>query len=217
MPITILLADDHKIVRQGLRELMEKEEDFAVIAEADDGRDAVELASELTPDIAIIDVRMPDMNGIDATRHLINACPMIRVIGLSMHADRRYVTEMLKSGARGYLLKDCAFEELVTAIRTVLAGKMYLSERINTQLIQDYVANLQRDESSAFTLLSPREREVLQLLAEGESAKAIAERLMLSVKTVETHRAQLMEKLDLHSIAELTKYAIREGLTSLGD
>ncbi|OPZ84639.1 MAG: Oxygen regulatory protein NreC [bacterium ADurb.Bin429] len=134
-----------------------------------------------------------------------------------MHADRRYVTEMLKSGARGYLLKDCAFEELVTAIRTVLAGKMYLSERINTQLIQDYVANLQRDESSAFTLLSPREREVLQLLAEGESAKAIAERLMLSVKTVETHRAQLMEKLDLHSIAELTKYAIREGLTSLGD
>ncbi|HOF87450.1 MAG TPA: response regulator transcription factor [Armatimonadota bacterium] len=217
MPITLLLADDHKIVRQGLRGLLEQEADFAVIAEAEDGRDAVELAGALAPAVAIIDVRMPDMNGIDATRQLLDVCPAIKVVGLSMHADRRYVTAMLKAGARGYLLKDCAFEELVTAIRTVLAGKLYLSERINTQLIQDYVANLQRDESSAFTLLSPREREVLQLLAEGESVKAIAERLMLSVKTVETHRAQLMEKLDLHSIAELTKYAIREGLTSLGD
>jgi RNA polymerase sigma factor (sigma-70 family) len=217
MSIDILIADDHKIVRQGLRGLLEKEVDFTVIAEAEDGRAAVRLANELAPDIVIMDIGMPDLNGIDATRQVLADCPEARVIGLSMHADRRFVTEILKAGAMGYLLKDCAFEELVTAIRTVLADKMYLSQRINEQLIQEYVSNLQRTEVSVFTLLSPREREVLQLLAEGVSVKEIAERLVISVKTVETYRAQVMEKLDLHSIAELTKYAIREGLTSLGD
>jgi DNA-binding NarL/FixJ family response regulator len=217
MPVEILIADDHQIVRQGLRGLLAQEADFTVIAEAEDGRDAVRLACELSPDVVIIDVGMPELNGIDATRQLLADCPGARVVGLSMHADRRFVTEMLKAGAMGYLLKDCAFEELVTAIRTVLHDKIYLSPRINEQVILEYVAHLQRAEATVFTLLSPRAREVLQLIAEGATVKEIAEQLCISVKTVETYRAQVMEKLDLHSVAELTKYAIREGLTSLGD
>lgn len=217
MSVAILIADDHQIVRQGLRGLLAQQADFTVIAEAEDGRDAVRLACELTPDVVIIDVGMPELNGIDATRQLLAECPGARVVGLSMHADRRYVTEMLKAGAMGYLLKDCAFEELVTAIRTVLHDKIYLSQRIHEQVLQDYVAQLNRADATAFSLLSPREREVLQLIAEGASVKEIAEQLSISVKTVETYRAQIMEKLDLHSVAELTKYAIREGLTSLED
>lgn len=215
MSIEILIADDHKIVRQGLRGLLEDETDLLVVAEAADGREAVRLAGELSPDVVIIDVGMPELNGIDATRQIHADCPEARIIGLSMHADRRFVTEMLKAGAVGYLLKDCAFEELVIAIRTVLHDRLYLSQRINEQVILEYVTNLQRAEPTVFSLLSPREREVLQLLAEGESVKLIADRLSISVKTVETYRAQMMEKLDLHSIAELTKYAIREGLTML--
>jgi DNA-binding NarL/FixJ family response regulator len=212
--VSVLIADDHQILRQGLRGLLERHPEFAVVAEAVNGREAVRLTIELTPDLVIIDIGMPDLNGIDATRQLLAECPATRVLGLSMHEDKRFITEMLRAGARGYLLKDCAFEELAQAIHTVLDGRIYLSPRINDLLLQDYVGALQRG-GSAFTLLSPREREVLQLLAEGESVKSIAARLCISVKTVETYRQQIMDKVDIHSIAELTKYAIREGLTPL--
>lgn len=217
MNVRILLADDHMILRQGLRGLLEGQPDFTVVAEAADGREAVLAAGSHEPDVAIIDIGMPGLNGIDATRQLLAASPQTRVVGLSMHADRHFVTEMLKAGAQGYLLKNCAFEELTTAIRTVLAGQIYLSSHINALLLRDYVRIAQREDTSAFGLLSPREREVLQMLAEGESVKKMAAGMGVSVKTVETYRQQIMEKLGVQSIAKLTKYAIREGLTELED
>lgn len=216
MSIRILLADDHQIIRAGLRSLLEKEPGLTVIAEAETGRDAVRLTLVQQPEVVVMDVAMPDLNGIEATRQIIAERPGIRVVALSMHADRRYVMEMLKAGASGYLLKDSAFEELVRAIRTVLANQTYLSPEIANLVVGDYVRQLQQHkDTSAFSVLTVREREVLQLLTEGSSTAQIAERLHLSVKTIETHRQNIMEKLGLRSIAELTKYAIREGLTSL--
>lgn len=215
MKIRIMIADDHEIVRNGLRSLIEKELDMEVIAEADNGRNAVRLALELAPDIVIMDIAMPDLNGIEATRQIIAALPRIKVIALSMHADKRYVMEMLKAGASGYILKDNAYEELARAIRTALKNRTYLSPQVTETVIGDYVQLAQTTNGTAFSLLSPREREVLQLLAEGSSTAQIAECLCLSVKTVETYRQHIIEKLDIRSIAELTKYAIREGLTSL--
>jgi DNA-binding NarL/FixJ family response regulator len=215
MSIRIIIADDHEIVRDGLHSLIEKELDMTVIAEADNGRNAVRSALELVPDVVIMDIAMPDLNGIEATRQIIAALPRIKVIALSMHADKRYVLEMLKAGASGYILKDNAFEELASAIRTTLNNRTYLSPQVTDIVIGDYVQQLQLINSSVFSLLSSREREVLQLLAEGNSTAQIAECLCLSVKTVETYRQHLMEKLNIRSIAELTKYAIREGLTSL--
>jgi two-component system response regulator NreC len=214
MGIRILLADDHKIVRQGLRTLLEKEPDMAVVAEAENGRASVRLARELSPQVVIMDVGMPDLNGIEATRQLLAESPKIKVIALSMHSDRRFVVNMLKAGASGYLLKDSAFEELANAIRVVMANKTYLSPGVSDIVIKDYVQGPKPD-NSAFSILTAREREVLQLMAEGKSTKQIADRLHVSVKTVETHRQQIMSKLDMHSVAELTKYAIREGLSSL--
>lgn len=216
MSIRILLADDHQIIRAGLRSLLEKEPGLTVIAEAETGRDAVRLTLVQQPEVVVMDVAMPDLNGIEATRQIIAERPGIRVVALSMHADRRYVMEMLKAGASAYLLKDSAFEELVRAIRTVLANQTYLSPEIANLVVGDYVRQLQQhNDTSAFSVLTVREREVLQLLTEGSSTAQIAERLHLSVKTIETHRQNIMEKLGLRSIAELTKYAIREGLTSL--
>lgn len=216
MSIRILLADDHQIIRAGLRSLLEKEPGLTVIAEAETGREAVRLTLVQQPEVVVMDVAMPDLNGIEATRQIIAERPGIRVVALSMHADRRYVMEMLKAGASGYLLKDSAFEELVRAIRTVLANQTYLSPEIANLVVGDYVRQLQQNkDTSAFSVLTVREREVLQLLTEGSSTAQIAERLHLSVKTIETHRQNIMEKLGLRSIAELTKYAIREGLTSL--
>jgi len=215
MSIRIILADDHKIVRDGLRSLIEKEGDMEVIAEAADGRQAVQLAVELVPQVVFMDIAMPGLNGIEATRQIVTAAPLIKVIALSMHADKRYIMEMLKAGASGYLLKDCAFEEMCRAIRTVLANKTYLSTQITELVIGDYVQQLQKSNGTAFSVLSVRERETLQLLAEGNSLGQIADRLCISVKTVETHRQHIMEKLNIRSVAELTKYAIREGLTSL--
>lgn len=216
MTIRILLADDHKIMREGLRALLERDLDFQVEAEAENGVEAVQLARKLKPHIVIMDIGMPGLNGIEATRQVTAELPATKVIALSMHSDKRFVIEMLKAGVSGYLLKDSASEELASAIRTVLSGTPYLSPKITGVVLKDYLSALTKTEPSAFTLLTSREREVLQLIAEGRSTKEIAATLFVSVKTVETHRQQIMDKLNLRSVAELTKYAVREGLTSLG-
>ncbi len=215
MSIRILLADDHKITRQGLRSLLDKEFDMEVVAEAEQGRTAVRLVRELSPQVVIMDVTMPDLNGVEAARQIVSEFPDVKIIALSMHSDSLFVTEMLRSGASGYLLKDCAFEELARAIRTVVAGKTYLSPSISGVVVDDYLHRLSKADFSGLEVLTDREREVLQLLAEGKSTKQIALKLHISVKTVETHRRQIMNKLDIYTVAELTKYAIRKGLTSL--
>lgn len=216
MAVRILLADDHKIVRDGLRSLLEKQQGMEVVGEAENGRRALQLAQQKKPDVVIMDVSMPDLNGIEATRQMLADQPRVRVIALSMHSDRRLVAGMLQAGASGFLLKDCAFDELARAINTVMSNQPYLSPRIAGTVIQDYVRRMTPSESpTSDALLTTREREVLQLLAEGWSTKKIGSHLHVSVKTVETHRRQMMDKLGLHSIAEITKYAIREGLTSL--
>ena len=215
MAIKVLIADDLQIVRQGLRTLLEREPDLEVVAEAENGRSTVRLARESHPEVIIMDVAMPDLNGIEATRQIISEMPKVKVIALSMYADRRFVANMLKAGASGYLLKDCASEELVRAIRVVLAHKTFLSPGVADIVVKDYVQTPLGPEASVFNILSNREREVLQLMAEGKSTNQIAELLHVSVKTVETHRQQMMQKLKMHSVAELTKYAIREGLTTL--
>jgi DNA-binding NarL/FixJ family response regulator len=213
--IKILIADDHKIVRDGLRALLENELNMTVLGEAENGRTAVELAKELQPDVVIMDISMPDLNGIEATRQIRESVPRAKVIALSMHTDRRFVAEVLKMGASGYLLKDCAFEELASAIHAVLSNRNYLSSQIADVVLKDYVRLVAKKDMSVFEILTAREREVLQLIAEGSSTKEIAACLNISVKTVETYRLRIMEKLDAHSIAELTKYAVRQGLTSL--
>jgi DNA-binding NarL/FixJ family response regulator len=211
----IILADDHNIVRQGLKSLIENELGLDIVGEAGTGRIAVQLTRDLKPDLVIMDVSMPDLNGIEATRQIMGLLPEVKVLGLSMHSDKRFVAGILKAGASGYLLKDCAFEEMAGAIRAVVGGGTYLSPGVAGPVIQDYLQRLTENDYDVSPTLSPREREVLQLLAEGRSTKTIAGNLGLSVKTIETHRRQVMEKLNVHSIAELTKYAIREGLTSL--
>ena len=216
MGIRVLIADDHKIMLAGLRSLLEKQTDFDVVAEAENGRKAVQMAEEKKPDVVVMDVSMPDLNGIEATKQIIESLPETRVIALSMHSDKRFVMGMLRAGASGYLLKDCASQELATAIRQVAGGKKYLSPEITGVVIDDFLLGAQIEEAATATsLLSPREREVLQLIAEGWSTKQIASHLYVSIKTIETHRRQLMKKLNLHNIADLTKYAIREGLTSI--
>ena len=212
---TILIADDHQIVREGLRGLLQQQTDMQLIGEASDGRAAVEMAQQMSPDVIVMDVGMSGLNGIEATRQITLKEPDAKVVALSMHADRRFMGEMLKAGAKGYLLKDGAFEELATAIRSVVADKVYLSPRIADVVVDDYVRRQNGVEPSAFAKLTPREREVLQLMAEGRATKEIAMDLRVSIKTIETHRRQIMEKLSIYSVAELTKYAIREGLTSL--
>ena len=216
MKIRILLADDHKIVREGLRTLIEKQPGLEVVGEANSGRMAFKLAVELKPDVIIMDITMPDLNGIEATRQIHSEIPNVKVIALSMHSDKRLVAGILMAGASGYLLKeDCDSGELARAIRAVAINQTYLSPKIGEVVIKDYVRHLSMTASSPFSILTPREREVLQLLAEGKNAKEIASSLHVSVKTVETHRNKIMEKLDIRSIAELTKYAIRERLTPL--
>ncbi len=213
--LKILLVDDHKIMREGLKSLLAKETGMEVIAEAENGRMAVQLVRKLKPDVVVMDINMPDLNGIEATCQIMAESPDTKVIGLSMHSDRRFVSGMLKSGATGYLLKDCAFEELASAIQSVAANQTYLSPRVTGTVVQDYVHHLSAEEKPDAPTLTPREREVLQLIAEGKKTKEIAGLLNVSVKTVETHRRHIMEKLDIRSIAELTKFAIREGMTFL--
>ncbi|MCB9517209.1 MAG: response regulator transcription factor [Candidatus Latescibacteria bacterium] len=215
MSLRLVLADDHKMFRDGLRPLIERQPELRVVGETADGLELLALVEAQRPDLVVLDVSMPGLNGIEAARRIRQQQPDVRIAMLSMHADRRFVLEALKAGANAYLLKDDPFEALVRAIPRIMAGQVVLAERIGEQVVQEYVALAQREQGSAFGLLSPREREVLQLIAEGRSTKEIAGAHGVSVKTVESQRKQIMDKLDLHSVAELTKYAIREGLTSL--
>jgi len=215
MATTVLLAEDHEMVRDGLRALLEREDDMDVVGEAENGREAVRLARDLSPEIIVMDVSMPDLNGIEATRQVCRRCPGTRVLALSVHADRRFVTEMLRAGAAGYVLKDCAFEELVRGIRAVAQGHMYLSPRVADAVVEGHVRAPAAEAQPTGSVLTAREREVLQLLTEGHGTKQIARRLHVSTKTIDTHRQHIMDKLDVHNVADLTKYAVREGLTTL--
>jgi DNA-binding NarL/FixJ family response regulator len=215
MTTRIILADDHKILRDGLRSLLESKLGMEVVAEAGDGRTAILLIKKHNPQIAIMDITMPDINGIEATRQICEESPGTKVIALSMHSDKRFVAQMLAAGAMGYLLKDCAFEELERAIKTVLANNTYVSPGIAGVLVRDYVDRLDSNNLSGSGELTPQERKVLKAIAEGKNTKEVAFLLDISVKTVETHRQHLMEKLNLHTTAQLTKYAIREGLTTV--
>ena len=215
MSIGILLADDHQLFRDGLRSLLENQADLEVVAEAEDGRAAVQQAQELKPDIVVMDVSMPDLNGMEATRQVVRRAPRTKVLALSMHSDRRFVEGMLKAGAHGYLLKDCANEEFIRAIRTVASGQTYLNSAVAGEVVEGYVHKKGPEASAASEILTAREREVLQLVAEGLMTKEIARKLNISVKTADTHRQQIMNKLNIHNVADLTKFAVREGLTSL--
>jgi DNA-binding NarL/FixJ family response regulator len=215
MNIKVLLVDDHAIIREGLCSLLEKQTEMEVIADTDDGRKARELVRELSPNIVIMDITMPGLNGIEATRQITAEFPDVKVIALSIHSKRRYVADMLSAGATGYILKECLFDELVAAIKAVAAGGRYLSPRITDVVVSDYVKRLSASDDSPFEALKAREREVLQLIAEGKSTKQIALELHVSTKTIEANRRQIMDKLNIHSIAELTKYAVREGLTTI--
>jgi DNA-binding NarL/FixJ family response regulator len=215
MPIRILLADDHTVVRDGLRALLEKQPDMAVVAEAADGRDSVRLAEELTPDVVIMDIAMPNMNGIEATRRIAASCPRTAVVILSMHQDESYVLRSLKAGAKGYLLKDSLRSDVIDAIRTVAQGRSFLTRKVSRMLQEDYVSQLERrglDDS--YDLLTDREREILQLIAEGRTNKEVAGLLNVSLTTIETHRTHILQKLGLHSIPELILYAVRKGIIS---
>jgi len=213
--LRILLADDHTMFRDGLQNLFDQQPGMQVVGQAQDGMEAVARARELKPDVVLMDVTMPLLNGIEATRRIHEECPSVRVVILSMHADLRFVTECLRAGASGYLLKESAFQQLVQAVHAAMAGQLVLSDKISDALARDYVRVTARDGSSAFVVLSARERQVLQLLAEGRSTRDIAADLNVSIKTIETHRRQIMDKLGIYSVAELTKYAIREGITGL--
>ncbi len=215
MSIRIVLADDHKILRAGLRAMIVEQPDMEVVGEAENGRTAVNLTRELSPDVVIMDIGMPDLNGIEATRQIVAEVPSVKIIGLSMYSDRRYVAGLFGAGASGYLLKDIEFEELIEAIQAVVEGQVYVSSGVTGIVIEDYVHRVSGTKNGGISALTPREREVLQLLVEGRSTKQIAYELGVSIKTVESHRHRVMEKLDLHNIADLTKYAIRAGLTSL--
>jgi two-component system, NarL family, response regulator NreC len=213
---TALIADDHRIMREGLRSLLERNGNFECIAEADDGYQAVKLAMELRPDIVVMDIAMPNLNGIEATRQIKSELPEVEIVVLSMHATRNYVLQVLQAGASAYLLKDSAFEELSTALLAISRGGMYLSPAIaKTAALSNLKAGPSGGVTGPAEHLTKREMQVLQLIAEGKSTKDIAARLELSVKTVETHRKQIMDKLEIRSIAGLTKYCIREGLTTL--
>jgi DNA-binding NarL/FixJ family response regulator len=212
--IRILLADDHRIVRSGLRELIGKHPQLEIVAEAERGNTAVQLCRKLSPDIAIMDISMPDLNGIDATKQILSRSSKTKVIILSVHSHQNFIERVFKAGASGYLLKDCSFEEVVAAIYAVYAGETYLHPKIATAVRDEYLQWLLQKDATSSSQLSLREREVLQLIAEGKNTKEIAFFLNLSGKTVEAHRRRIMEKLKIHSVAELTKYAIREGLTT---
>jgi DNA-binding NarL/FixJ family response regulator len=204
-------------MREGLRSLIEKQPEMEVVGEAGDGRTTVRLVKRLSPDVVIMDITMPGMNGIEATRQITANFPGVKVVPLSTHSDRQFVLEVLRAGASGYVLKDCAFEELGRAIHAVASNQVYLSPGIANVVVESALTHEPTSDHQAFSGLTSREREVLQLLAEGESTKEIGFHLNLSAKTVESHRWKIMNKLGVHSVAELTKYAIREGLTSLED
>jgi DNA-binding NarL/FixJ family response regulator len=213
--IRVLLADDHKLIRAGLRLVVDQQPDLEVVGEADDGRQAVELAGSLKPEVVVMDIGMPNLNGIEAARQITQSHPEAGVVMLSMHSDEGYVLRALRAGARAYLLKDSATNDLVQAIRAVVEGKSFFSPAVSKVLLQDYMRKLQRSGAEdSYDLLSPREREVLQLVAEGKSNKEVASLLNVSVYTVETHRAKIMQKLKLKGVPELILYAVRKGIIS---
>lgn len=213
MSIRILLADDHAILRRGLKALLEREPDMEVVGEAQDGRDTLKSVEELRPDVVVLDITMPNLNGIEAARQILAKGSQTAVLILSMHSDEGYVLRALRAGARGYLLKDAVEGELIQAIRAVADGKAYFSPEVSRLLVEDYVQGMQqRGLQDSHELLTTREREVLQLLAEGKTSKDIASMLALSVYTVDTHKSNLMQKLSLHSMAELILYSVRKGI-----
>lgn len=215
MTTKLLLADDHEIVRQGLRELLATVPDMTVVGEADDGRLAVQLTKELRPDVILMDIEMPGLNGIEATRQIAKEVPRAKVLGLSMHSQCGFVSEMLKAGACGYLHKNCTLDEIVRGIHAALANQIYLTPAIAGAVVSDYMYCISHPREPVHPALTDREREVLRLVTEGASSKEIALQLRLSVKTVEGYRRQIMDKLDKHSLPELTKYAVLAGLTFL--
>jgi DNA-binding NarL/FixJ family response regulator len=217
MDVTILLVDDHKIVFESLQSLLDEQPDMRVVGWAENGRDAVAKVKELEPAVVIMDVAMPGLNGIEATQQITSHYPETKIIALSMHAEKQFVTGILSAGASGYLTKNCSSDELVNAIRSVAANKKYLSPDIAGVVIEESLNQSSKTGPSASSLLTMREREVLQLIVEGNTVKQIAESLYLSIKTIHTHRNQIMQKLNLHSTAALTKFAIREGLIPLQD
>jgi DNA-binding NarL/FixJ family response regulator len=214
MSIRIVLADDHDVVRHGLCRALQQEKDMEIVGQAGDGRAAISMAGQLLPDVLLMDIGMPDLNGIEATRQIHSQTPGVKVVALSMHSTPGPVTEMFRAGASGYLPKNCDFAELVRAIHTVAAGQTYVSPSISKMFVNGLVHPPETGQPTAFSLLTQREREVLQLLAEGRTTKEIARQLHISPKTVEMHRLRLMNKLGIDHVATLTKYAIQEGLTS---
>lgn len=212
---TVLLADDHEIVREGLRAMLQTQDDIKVIGEAENGRQILKMTRQKKPDLVIMDIGMPELNGIDAAKAICEEFTDVKVIALSMHSDKRFVLGMLKAGASGYLLKECAFQELITAVKSVFSGGIYISPKIAIHLVSDYVHLSDNSLQSGIQVLSGREREVLQLIAEGKSTKETAATLNISIKTVETRRKGIMDKLEIRNTADLVKFAIREGLTEI--
>jgi DNA-binding NarL/FixJ family response regulator len=213
MAIRIILVDDHELFREGLKKIIEEHADLEVVGEAGNGRDALKLVSKVKPDVVVMDIAMPDLNGIEATKLLLKDHPDVKVIVLSMHSDEQFVSELLVAGALGYVIKDAASSELIKAIRGSLHNKVFLSDKIATALVSQFVSKIRSSEDAEKTLLSGREKEILQLLAEGKSTKEIGDKLFISEKTVAAHRQNIMNKLGIFSLPELTKYAIRKGIT----
>jgi DNA-binding NarL/FixJ family response regulator len=219
MNINIILADDHHVIREGLRLLLDREKDLLVIAEADTGRSALDAVKKFNPDLVVMDVSMPELNGVEATRKILSEAPATKVLALSMYSDRRFVEGMFQAGVSGYILKNCIARELVSAIRLVAKGQVYISPEIAGTIVDGYLSRLVPQTDTTHRLqrktLTDREREILQLISEGQNSKEVAETLHVSSKTVDAHRRNIMEKVGVHSIAELTKFAIREGITTL--
>lgn len=213
--IRVLLADDHHLVRAGIRSLLEGFPDIEVVGETGDGREAISLASACQPDVILLDISMGGMNGLEAAARIVKDCPQVYVIMLSMHANEEYVRQALQAGARGYLLKDAATAELELALRAVLRGETYLSPAVSRQVVNLFLSGQADTESSALDPLTPRQTEILRLIAEGKTTKQAAAQLNLSIKTIETHRAQIMERLGIHDIPGLVRYAVRQGLVDL--
>jgi len=214
MRIKILLVEDHTLVRKGLVSLLESESEIEVVGEAENGREALAMAESLQPDIIVMDMSMPELNGLDATRQILKSNPLTSIIILTMYTDEEYVIEVIKTGAKGYLFKQAAPTELITAINTVNKGEIYLSPQISETVKELIKTEIPRNSSKKDNVLTSREREIVQLIAEGNSNKKIAEVLFISVKTVDSHRTKIMSKLKLHSTADITRYAIRKGLVS---
>lgn len=215
MNISILVVDDHELFRKGLIHLLGKQKDFRIIGEADDGKSAIELAFELQPDVIVLDVQMPEMDGIETTRQILDANPDVKILALSIHDERDYVEAMITAGASGYILKDSAVEELIVAIRKVVTGHRYLSPDLVDVVLESLSESVSEPPKSMISRLSPRESEILRLIAEGLSSKEIAFDLKLSTKTVDAHRQKLMKKLEIYNVADLTKLAIKEGLIKI--